>query len=129
MERVIVSLSRRGEGRELDLEVPIDLPVGTLIQEIGLALGWGEGEIYVDPPGRVLRPRETLAQAGVRDGARLLFQDVGSHGGPPPPEGEGPLRGWKPLDMGQPPISSPPPTPDTSPPSSGGFVWKRVDED
>ncbi len=137
MERIIVSLSRRGDGQELDLEVPVDLPVGTLIQEIGLALGWGDrGEIYADPPGRILYPHETLAQAGVWDGARLLFQEQG-YGGPPPspprstpPGGEGPVRGWRPLDLGQPPISSSPPAPDTSsPPSSGGFVWKRVDED
>ncbi|MFN3761979.1 MAG: EsaB/YukD family protein [Anaerolineae bacterium] len=131
MERVIVSLSRRREEGELDLEVPADILVGTLTQEIALALGWGDrGEIYADPPGRILYPHETLAQAGVWDGARLLFQEQG-YGGPQRlPGGEGPVRGWRSLDLGEPPISSSSHAPDTSsPPPSGGFVWKRVDED
>ncbi len=131
MERVIVSLSRRREEGELDLEVPADIPVGTLVQEIALALGWrDQGQIYADPPGRILYPYETLAQAGVWDGARLLFQEQGDGSPPRLPGGEGPVQGWRPLDLGQPPISSSSPAPDTSsPPSSGGFVWKRVDED
>lgn len=141
MERVIVTLSRPGEGKELDLEVPLDIPIGTLIQEVALALGWDSRNVmYADPPGRVLQPYETLAQAGVWDGARLLFQEQASYtGGPPPPPlpssapssgGEGPVRGWRPLDPGQPPAPSPPPVPDAPPSSSpGGFVWRQVDQD
>ncbi len=136
MERIIVSLSRRGEERELDLEIPADLPAGVLIREIAMALGWDEqGEIYADPPGRVLHPREALAQAGAWDGARLLFQEGGGYAGPPQPppppgEGEGPIRRWRPLDLGQPPVSPAPSASDISPPpSSGGFVWKQIDED
>lgn len=137
MERVIVSISRPDQG-ELDLEVPVDLPVGVLVQELALALGWdARGELYADPPGRKLSPSETLAQAGIWDGARLLFQGPGSAGStppppppPPPPAGEGPLRGWQPLDLGQAPTSSAPQTSGTTSPfPSGGFVWKRVDED
>lgn len=136
MERLIVSISRRGEG-ELDLEVPADLPVGDLIQELTLALGWDQrGQIYADPPGRVLAPNETLAQAGVWEGARLLFQSQEDHGGPrpslppPAPPGEGPVRGWRPLDLGQPSGSrSPSPSDAPFPTASGSFVWKRIDED
>ncbi len=138
MERVIVTLSRPGEGKELDLEVPVDIQVSTLIQEVALALGWDSRSVlYAEPPGRVLQPHETLALAGVWDGARLLFQEPGRYiGGPPPPPppssppppgGEGPVRGWRPLDPGSSPAPSAPPAPDM-PPSPGGFVWRRVDE-
>lgn len=139
MERVIVSLSQRGEEKELDLDVPVDTPLGALVQEIALALGWDtRSEIYADPPGRVLHPTETLAQAGVGDGARLFFQGQGSYAGPPAPPpspppspgGEGPVQGWRPLDLGQPPTSSSPhPFDAESPSPSGGFVWKQIDED
>jgi len=137
VERVIVSLIRRGEGKELDLEVPVDIPAGALVQEIALALGWDDcSEIYADPPGRVLQPSETLAQAGVWDGARLFLQPRGMAGGPssppapPAPGGEGPVQGWRPLDLGQAPGASPPTPPGPPSPSpSGGFVWRRVDED
>lgn len=139
MERIIVSISRPGQG-ELDLEVPVNLPSSVLIQEMALALGWDIREgLYADPPGRVMAPSETFAQAGVWDGARLFFQSPGDSSGPPPPpppppphppNGEGPVRGWRPLDLGQPPTPSSPQAPDAaSPLSSGGFAWKRIDED
>lgn len=139
MERVIVSIAGPAKG-ELDLEVPADIPVSALIQEMALALGWDiQGGLYADPPGRVLSLHEALAQAGVWDGARLVFQTQGSYGSPPPSplssppppgRGESPVQGWRPLDLEQLPVSPAPSAPEPpSPPSTGGFVWKRVDED
>lgn len=137
MERVIVSVKRKGDSQARDLEVPVEMTAEALVQEISLALGWGSGyEIYAVPPERVLSPHETLAQAGVWDGAWLVLQPAGSAppGGfspppaptPVPPDPRGPVRGWRPLGVA-PPVAAPQETP--SPPPSGGFTWRRVDED
>lgn len=135
MEHVIVTVKREGEAQVRDLEVPVEMNAETLVHEITLSLGWGGGyEIYAVPPERVLNPRETLAQAGVWDGAWLVFKPSGSapKGGfsstptPVAPPSIGPVGGWRPLDITPSPTASqetPPPQP------SGGFAWKRVDED
>jgi len=137
MEHVIVTVKRKGEAQVHDLEVPVEMNAEALVQEIALSLGWGGGyEIYAVPPERVLSPHETLAQAGVWDGAWLVFQPSGSAptGGfssapapaPVSTPTSGPVGGWRPLGIAVPPAASqetPPPQP------SGGFAWKRVDED
>jgi len=138
MERIIVTVQRRGESQECDLEVPADLSAEALVRELSLAWGWGEiYEVYAQPPDHLLAPHESLAQAGVWDGARLILQPAGAGRpapqeagaptqvpplSPPPP---GPVKGWRPLGVtvGQPSVEPEPP------PSSGGYTWKRVDED
>jgi len=133
MEFIIVTLKKEEDANELDLEVPRQM---RLVQELALALGWsGDYRVFANPPARLLAPHETLAQAGVWDGARLILTRGGyipvesmvsvTTPAPTPPPG-GPLGGWRPLDLGnQPPLASPPP----SSPSSGGFNWKRIDDD
>lgn len=138
MERVIVTVQRYNDSQVRDIEIPVDISAETLLREISLTLGWNDAcELYAEPPGRVLSPSETLLQAGVWDGARLTFRPLGTTGfrpggsspsAPPdrPPD-QGPVKGWRPLDASGPsaPSSSQPPQPTPS----GGFVWKRVDED
>ncbi len=138
MERIIVTVQRRGESQECDLELPADLSAEALVRELSLAWGWRESyEVYAQPPDRLLAPHETLAQARVWDGARLILHPSGMgrsapQGAVSPPQASsapsppgGPVKGWRPLGVtvGQPSVEPEPP------PSSGGYTWKRVDED
>jgi hypothetical protein len=137
VERIIITVKRQGESQEYDLELPADLSAEALVRELSLIWGWKEAyEVYAQPPGRLLAPHETLAQAGVWDGARLLLQppDKGklapqraavSSQTPSPLTQEGPVVRWRPLGVA---IEQPPAEPE-SPPSSGGYTWKRVDQD
>lgn len=137
MERVIVTVQRYNDSQVRDIEIPVDMPVESLLREISLAFGWSDHyEIYADPPGRLLSRGETLLQAGVWDGAWLTFQPSGTTGsrpgGPSPsalpdrPPDQGPVTGWRPLDVSGPATPSSQPS---QPAPSGGFVWKQVDED
>lgn len=137
MESVIVTVKRQGEAQVRDLEVPLDITAGELAQQMAAAFGWSSDyQVYAAPPERVLPPQETLLQAGVWDGAWLVFQPAGTpaqSGGltaasPPPgpaPQPDKPVGGWIPLGVS---TSSTPPD-EAPPPSSGGFVWKQIDED
>lgn len=140
MEKVIVTVLSADEGHSLDLELPTNLPVDALRREIVLALGWSDNlQVFANPPGRVLEPSETLAQAEAWDGAFLIFQPVGSpspRGGKQPvipspapsparSKGDSPVTGWLPLDL----PAAAEEKPSNSPPASDGFIWKQVDED
>lgn len=93
MQGVIVSVSRPG-GEQFDLELPADLPATQLIPLIITGLGWqapGDSRpeactLVAQPPGRALRPDETLAEAGAWDGAALTVLAGYRHpaGGPTP---------------------------------------------
>jgi len=129
MERIIVTVKRQGENQEHDLELPANLSAEALVRELAVTWGWRETyEVYAQPPERLLARHETFAQAGVWDGARLILQPSGrretDRSGEPSSQ-EGPVRGWCPLGVvtGQPSVEPEPP------PSSGGYTWKRVDED
>lgn len=134
METIIITL-RKEDGQELDLEVPREVCAADLVQELALTFGLsGNFQVFADPPNRLLAPHETLAQASVWDGARLMLTSGGRMpasspvAAPPPPPNVppgGPLGGWRPLDLGG---QAPPSAPD-SPPPSGGFTWKQIDED
>jgi hypothetical protein len=138
MERIIVSVQRGND--EKDLEVPSDITVRALLQELSFALGWEDGySLEAHPLGRLLRPEETLAQAGVWDGARLILvagksggigrgMDHGHRGPQEQPPDQGPLRGWRSLGLNL-STSTPSSSDEIAPPPSGGFVWRRVDED
>lgn len=85
-ERVIVTVQRQGEREVRDLEVPADVPSGQLAKMIARALSWDtrpEGQqpsykIEAYPPGRILLLQESLAEAGVWDGAWLVIRTDGA---------------------------------------------------
>lgn len=75
MESVIITVKRKGDLQGRDLEVPLDITAGDLLQEISRSLGWGDQyDIYVSPQERILGKQETLADAEVWDGSTLVFQ-------------------------------------------------------
>jgi len=143
MQRVIVTVKRQNEARVRDLEVPAGVEAERLSRMIAQALRWEsdragqpvEYEILAEPPGRVLSPRESLAEAGAWDGAWLVLQPAGAVFAPspppasmpakmPPPNDNSPVIGWRRLDIDLP--SGPSPESEESPPEPSGFVWKQL---
>jgi len=147
MQRVIVTVKRQGEARVRDLEVPAEVEAERLSKMIAQALRWDsdvaeqpiEYEIMAEPPGRVLRPDESLAEAGAWDGAWLVFQRPQEMPftlpepvlSPPPiappssAVAEGPVAGWRSLGIDLPAEAGP--GQEESPPEETGFVWKQLD--
>ena len=155
MQRVIVTVKRQNEARVRDLEVPAEVEAELLSRMIAQTLRWDsdpagqpvEYDILAVPPGRVLTPHESLAEAGVWDGAWLVFQQVGAVSPLSPPEnaqgmespvaGDGPVIGWRPLGI-ELPAGFEEQSPDTELPDdrkpeqdegpvSDGFAWKKLD--
>jgi hypothetical protein len=94
MERVIVEVKLHGEDRGRDLEVAPDLPVAELAGVVAQALGWPHSDgpaagyaVEATPPGRTLRPNETLADAQAWDGATLVFRRRDAQAAPQPQQG------------------------------------------
>jgi hypothetical protein len=81
VQRVIVSVRRRGDAQIAEFEVPTDLSASELAQQFAEILGAPTGAtplaIQVASLGRALAPNETLAEAGVWDGASLVLARVG----------------------------------------------------
>jgi hypothetical protein len=79
MGRVIVTVKVEGLPEARDLEVPATEPAGRLAERIALALGRPPGPYSLEafPPGRVLAPGETLAEAGAWEGAWLIISEAG----------------------------------------------------
>src|SRR5438105_10816219 len=77
VQRVIVSVKRRGDGQASDFEVPTDVGAAELVAQLVGTLGEPEGvgalELRPMSLGRALRPDETLTDAGLWDGATLTF--------------------------------------------------------
>ena len=76
MRRAIVTAKLTGAEFGLDLDVPVDVEVSRLVPVLAGALSGAEGQPYrleAQPLGRALQPEETLAGAGVWDGAWLLL--------------------------------------------------------
>jgi hypothetical protein len=75
--RVLVTVRRDEDVEGRDLELPASLPASDLRRLIGHGLEWpastADATVRVEPGGRVLGERESLAEAGVRDGAWLVF--------------------------------------------------------
>ncbi len=81
MQRVVVSVKRYDESEERDLDLPVQVAASKLVELIAGGMEWGPKvvyyEIWVNLLGRVLRHNETLAEAGVWDGAYLVLQPEG----------------------------------------------------
>ena len=151
MTKAIVTVKRVEEARVRDLELPVDVPVVQLAETVAKALGWDldatgypvSYNIEAHPPGRLLDPGETLAQAGVWDGSWLVFHPRGAiHASAPvsaarsvpaavpqpPPQPVPPVRSVPSVVPQPPPQPAQPAAPADTPPSSG-FVWKQIDGD
>jgi hypothetical protein len=93
-ERVVVTVWHQGEAEARDLELPAEIPAAELAALVARALQWdGAFRIEVYPTGRVLTPYDTLAAAGVWDGAWLLFHPAQPQAAP-----AAPVVGWRPLE-------------------------------
>jgi hypothetical protein len=76
MDRIIVTVKAPFQAYALDLEVPTNVPAGALADLLARSLGGPEAGAYAlaaAPPGRLLQPEETLAEAGVWSGAWLVL--------------------------------------------------------
>lgn len=79
MSGAIVTVTVQQVGLSLDLELPVDLEaaqLGLLLAQALLTAGAaqvGVTRLEAHPPGRFLRPDETLAEAGVWDGSWLVL--------------------------------------------------------
>lgn len=145
MERVIVTVKGNQEVRGRDLEVPAEIESFRLAELIAVALGWENDasgqpvryEIRAEPPGRVLSPHESLADAGAWDGSRLVLQPIGGKGAGPTSSSsavtpssvatKGPVDGWKSLGIDVPGPAVPEQPTSEGDKSQSGFVWKRLD--
>ncbi|HWI51370.1 MAG TPA: EsaB/YukD family protein [Symbiobacteriaceae bacterium] len=75
MRKAIVTVKCDGAPFALDLELPVDADSVGLARAAALAFGQdGEFRVEVTSLGRPLNPTETLAAAGVWDGAWLLLK-------------------------------------------------------
>lgn len=83
MDTVIVTVGN-SENEQLDLEVPVDVPVSVLAPAITSKLGWDslypsaahDNEYAFDVAGLVLRGHETLGSAGIVNGDLLLITTI-----------------------------------------------------
>jgi uncharacterized ubiquitin-like protein YukD len=81
MNRVIVTVTSEDSQRTYDLELPVDIVADQLCMFLSTALKWSNYELIEDtslevegqPPRRLGRD-ETLADAGVWDGGRLILR-------------------------------------------------------
>lgn len=143
MERVIVTVKRPDLERTWDLEVPSTLESMRLADMIIKAMHWtGDSDdqlvqyaLAADPPGRRLAPAETLAEAGVWDGACLTLEPADTNVDELRREDadahksddvcQGPVIGWVGLEN---PLSGEPGRGQEKGDSDHGrFEWKQLD--
>ncbi|MBN1920444.1 MAG: EsaB/YukD family protein [Anaerolineae bacterium] len=133
MTKAIVTVKRVEEARVRDLELPVDIPSAHLAEMVATALGWNTDatgrpvsyHIEAHPPGRLLLPSETLAQAGAWDGSWLVFHPENAVSASPPSAATRSA-----IAAPSPPLQPvAPETTHTSSQGGSGFVWKQIDED
>ena len=137
MTRVIVTVKHRDEKQGRDLELPADFQAGRLAVLVARALNWESDaaakfvayDIEARPLGRLLRPDESLASAGVGDGAWLVLHPAGAIAPNDAAQADAhksadnPLKGWLPLGIDLLGGSE-----DLEPrPEQSGFTWKQLD--
>jgi len=130
MERVIVTVKRDGDQDANDLEVPTGLPIRQLASIISRSLGWAfdaQGrpihfDIGAQPPGRILKDDETLAQVGAWDGSWLIFYKKQLSTA----SSEGPMKGlvgtWKSIETTEKPDA------EEVDHTSVNIPWKQLDD-
>lgn len=146
MERAIVTVKHPTDNATYDLEVPVTVATQRLAELIVEGLHWDARvayQIWAEPPGRRLNPQETLAQAGIWDGAQLTLHPQTLVAPPPPPPKpqagnvsplskelpqDGPVIGWR--DILEKEVAAVEPVVelrDEEPERKTGYVWKRLD--
>jgi len=146
MDRVIVTIKREGESLSRDLEVPTNMPIRQMASIISRSMGWEMDEqgrqvqfqIGAQPPGRILRDDETLADVEAWDGSWLIFYEVKQRSGSSTPllPGEQVLTGvvghWTPLNAPQvnqnTPATSQPGVENAQGKKPAGGGWKQLDD-
>jgi hypothetical protein len=139
MTDVIVTVKHADEARLLDIQLASDIPAERLAASLAQLLGWDRDdsgksisyELMAYPPGRKLKPNETLADVKAWDGAWLVMHPKLTLQ-PQIRAPESPKNGYTmkrldsdpPADSGEPP-SQPAPK---GQPGSSGYVWKRLDD-
>ena len=86
MDHVVVTVKRANEARVRDILLPAHMPIAELADILARKLEWDRDadnrevvyDVVAEPPGRLLRKDETLAQAGAWDGSWLVFHPQGS---------------------------------------------------
>jgi len=89
MGRLVVTVKRKGDSRVRDVEVPADVGAGELAALVARTLRWDSDAagqpltfaIEAQPPGRLLEPHESLADAGVGNGAWLVLHPLARSAG------------------------------------------------
>jgi len=84
MQRVLVSVKRKGEKDGYDLEVPAGVKAKELSRMIARALGWDEAppgmefgyRLKATPPKRALHAEETLADVSAWSGSYLTLECI-----------------------------------------------------
>ena len=135
MERIIATVKRADVPDTADIDLPADVESAQLADIIVSALGWNRASssatgyrLEANPPGRTLRPDETLAEAGAWDGSVITVRlsdvtDAAAMATQPEPPVSGPVTGWTPLGIDLPDGESrsrPKPPPTSAP-------WKQLD--
>jgi hypothetical protein len=136
MGRVIVTVVSNALNDERDLELPSDVSVRLLAELVARALGWdarpaantGLSRVEARPLGRFLEPHETLEDAGVWDGAWLIFHDTADERDAGRPA-SGPARAWRPLDLDHALPGGAPREGDVPGGSPRRTPWKRLSDD
>jgi len=119
VNQIMATLKKEGESRVYRVNVASDVPIAALLPELCRQVGWidetldniSQVIVKAEPPGRTLKPDETLASAQCPDGVWLVLS-----------EKERPAlnRGfiWRQMD-------------DVPPPAGGevGYQWRQLDGD
>jgi hypothetical protein len=140
MTDVIVTVKHANEARLLDIQLASDIPAERLAASLAQSLGWDRDasgkpisyELEAHPPGRKLRPDETLAEVNAWDGAWLILHPkLTLQPQTRAPESAKGGYTMKRLDS-EPTVDRGEPTSHPAPkaqPGSSGYAWKRLDDD
>lgn len=141
MERAIVTVKYPTDDTICDLEVPVTVAAQRLTELVVEGLHWDTRvayQIWVEPPGRKLNPQETLAQAGVWDGAQLTFYPQTLVPPSPPkapnvptapdrPPQDGPVLRWRDILDGDTVVETVGEDDQEEAKPDTGYVWKQLD--
>lgn len=139
MTNIIVTVKHAHDARLFDVQLAADVEAQRLAASLARRLHFDKDasgrlityELEVHPPGRRLLPTETLAEVSAWDGSWIILHPH-SIGQPQVRAPDLTKAGYtmKRLDAEAPSAPVPPPAaPQPTPPTNGGFVWKRLDED